>query len=225
MNVSFHDIKVFIEVQCCCCGNDRPMVELPREEQTIRKFVALSFRDKCWGGKRAVCIAFQTSILFILWKWSELHVRERKAEERVGWVLAASHPPFNSPLGWGRPCAPRPFQVPGWLQYLPPFVTLQLLMKWISFSSWKWSVAVRELSIGKQAGFSGESKLDFSEREHIFLQQEDVQLDRILWWRLYLAYFSRKFLCIILITFSLSVSLNLCTFYLKGSSSNRSYLS
>lgn len=106
---------------------------------TIRKFVALSFRDKCWGEKRAVCIAFQTSILFYsLENGSELHGANGKAEERIGWVLP---PPTHHLIHRSAEDAlcPTPFQVPGWLQYLPPFVTLQLLMKWISFSSWKWS--------------------------------------------------------------------------------------
>lgn len=71
---------------------------------TIRKFVALSFRDKCWGGKTCCLYSIPNfHIILFSWKWEWTPRREREGWGAHWMGSAASHPPFNSPLGWGRP--------------------------------------------------------------------------------------------------------------------------
>lgn len=138
MNVSFHDIKVFIS-KC-----NVALVEMTGPwwnfsgKSNHQEICSAELQRQTLRGKNVLFVQHPKLPYYSLENRSEPRGENGKADERIGGVLP--QPPHHLiHRSADDALCPAPFQVSGRLQYVPPFVTLQLLMKWIRFSSWKWS--------------------------------------------------------------------------------------
>lgn len=142
INFSFN-IKVIIsKYNLTIMEMTETTIQLLRERKSWQEIHTGEVQRQMLRGEMCVCAAFQTYVLFYSFeKWSGLSGQNGIPGQDIGWSLPWP-PTVAAPLPFIQQSAPllRTYvmassQASGLLQYFPPFVSQQLLIKWVSISS------------------------------------------------------------------------------------------